>query len=326
MQPDVQGDRRDRAAVGEEVAETLRFLGGSARWRELRVVHPRRDIRVALEAGLVERAARGRYVVTTASEQRRRAAAAVATLSHLSAAVAHGWKVKTVPEAAWVTVRRKRHLRREDRKGLLVHWADLPDAVVARGVTPPLRTVLDCARVLAFDEALAVADSALRSGAVTAEELRSASARLRGTGSRAARLVAQYADHRAANPFESVLRALALLEGFTLTPQLQITEPGLYAVVDLGSEDLMLAVEADGFEHHGTRRAMRKDCRRHTELAVFGWSTLRFPFEDVMFQPAWTRWALRSWRVVRDGGVPDASPLRMPGHRPWAGGEHSNRQ
>ena len=71
--------------------------------------------------------------------------------------------------------------------------------------------------MLAFDEALAVADSALRSGAVTAEELRSASARLRGTGSRAARLVAQYADHRAANPFESVLRALALLEGFTLT-------------------------------------------------------------------------------------------------------------
>ena len=74
-----------------------------------------------------------------------------------------------------------------------------------------------------------------------------------------------------------MLRALALLEGFTLTPQLQITEPGLYAVVDLGSEDLMLAVEADGFEHHGTRRALRKDCRRHTELAVFGWSTLRFP-------------------------------------------------
>ena len=81
----------------------------------------------------------------------------------------------------------------------------------------------------------------------------------------------------------------------------------------------MLAVEADGFEHHGTRRALRKDCRRHTELAVFGWSTLRFPFEDVMFQPAWTRWALRSWRVVRDGGVPDTPPLRMPDTDPGPG-------
>ena len=30
---DGAGDRRDRAAVGEEVAETLRFLGRSARWR-----------------------------------------------------------------------------------------------------------------------------------------------------------------------------------------------------------------------------------------------------------------------------------------------------
>jgi very-short-patch-repair endonuclease len=122
--------------------------------------------------------------------------------------------------------------------------------------------------------------------------------------------VATSADGRAANPFESVLRALCIEEGFELTPQLQIADSGLYAIVDLGSEELRLAVEADGFEHHGTRKGLRRDCRRHTELAVFDWSSLRFSFEDVMAEQAWVRWALRSWRLVRAGGVPEDPPLR----------------
>ena len=178
------------------------------------------------------------------------------------------------------------------------------------GVTTPLRTVLDCARTLPFDEALAVADSALRRRDLTRTDLVDAAAGLHGTGSRQARRVAALADGRAANPFESVLRALAIEEGFQLTPQLQIAEPGLFAIVDLGNEELRLAVEADGFEHHGTRKGLRKDCRRHTEFAVVDWSSLRFAFEDVMGAQAWVRWALRSWRVVRAGGVPEDPPRR----------------
>jgi very-short-patch-repair endonuclease len=69
-------------------------------------------------------------------------------------------------------------------------------------------------------------------------------------------------------------------------------------------------VEADGFEHHGTRRGLLKDCRRHTELAVFGYSSLRFAFEDVMGQQEWVRWCLRSWRDVREGRMPGDPPLR----------------
>ena len=124
--------------------------------------------------------------------------------------------------------------------------------------------------------------------------------------------MADHADGRAANPFESVLRALTIEEGFDLTPQLELADSGLYAMVDLGSEELRLAVEADGFEHHGTRQGLRKDCRRHTELAVFGCSSLRFAFEDVMGEQAWVRWALRSWRDVREGRVPATPPLALP--------------
>ena len=71
---------RATAAIAQRSERRWRRHSGSSAGPPagvVRVVHPRRDIRVALEAGLVERAARGRYVVTTASEQRRRAAAAV---------------------------------------------------------------------------------------------------------------------------------------------------------------------------------------------------------------------------------------------------------
>ena len=294
----------------DEVAETVRFLGGVATWRLLRVVHPARLVRRAVTAGVVLRAGRGRYVLPTASEHLRIAQARGATLSHLSAAQHHGWAVKTVPANAWITVRRKRHLRPERLTGVWPRWADLPIGDMCQGVTTPLRTVVDCARVLPFDEALAVADSALRARAVTPSELTHVATSLRGNGSGQVRRVARLADGRAANPFESVLRALAIEEGFDLTPQLELTAPGLYAVVDLGSEELGLAVEADGFEHHGTRQGLRKDCRRHTELSVFGYSSLRFSFEDVMGEQGWVRWALRTWRVVRDGGVPETPPHR----------------
>ena len=249
-------------------------------------------------------------MLPTASEHLRTAQSLGATLSHLSAAQSHGWAVKTVPERAWVTVRHKRHLLPHQGPLVVPRWADLAPHDARHGVTTPLRTVVDCARALPFDEALAVADSALRDRDVTRDELAGAAALARGPGARCVRRVATHADARAANPFESVLRALCIEEGYLLTPQLQVADAGLFAIVDLGSEHHRLVVEADGFEHHGTRRGLRRDCRRHTELAVFGWSSLRFSFEDVMHEQAWVRWVLRSWRVVRSGGLPEDPPLR----------------
>ena len=52
-----------------------------------------------------------------------------------------------------------------------MHWSDLLPEDVVNGVTCPARTVVDCARDLLFDAALAVADSGLRSGLVTPAEL-----------------------------------------------------------------------------------------------------------------------------------------------------------
>ncbi len=296
-----------------DVAQTVIRLGGVAVWSELRAAHSARLIRRSVEDDAVVRATKGRYVLPSTAAHLALAQSRSAALSHVSAAVHHGWKVKTVPDAAWVTVPRNRRLREQQRVGIRPHHAELGPDDVRHGVTVPLRTVLDCARALPFDEALAVADSALRARDITKAELLEEADRALGPGARQLRRVAAHAIGRAANPFESVLRALCIEEGFDLAPQLELWAPGLYAVVDLGSEELLLVVEAEGFEHHGTRKGLRKDCRRHTELAVFGYSSLRYAFEDVMGDQPWVRWTLRSWRDVREGRVPGDPPKRVYG-------------
>lgn len=84
---------------------------------------------------------------------------------------------------------------------------DLPMSDCAGWATSAVRTVMDVAPDLLFDEALCVADSALRHGAVTQEGL------LEAAGTQAQRRVARYADGRRANPFESTLYAQALAAG-----------------------------------------------------------------------------------------------------------------
>ena len=112
----------------------------------------------------------------------------------------------------------------ERRVGVDLRWRDLdPDDVWGRLLRPG-PAVIDCARTLPFDEALAVADSALRHGHVTPERLRSLAEQVRTTGRAACLRVAGEADGLAANPFESVLRATSLdVAGLRLRPQVVTT-------------------------------------------------------------------------------------------------------
>ena len=177
-------------------------LGGVATWTELIADVGRVGLRRALDSGSIIRVGRGRYVAAATSEHRSRAHSLTGLVSHLSAAVHHGWKVKCVPAEAWVTVPRTRHVRAAP-EGVRIHWADLPADEASAGVTHPLRTVLDCARVLPFDEALALADSALRSGTVSKEDL--ARLRRRRPGPARHRSVASRPTPMAAPPTRSSL-------------------------------------------------------------------------------------------------------------------------
>jgi very-short-patch-repair endonuclease len=264
----------------------LGALGGTAPYRRLEAACGRARLRRAVGRGEVVRLGRGRYALPSATPAARVALADGGVLSHLSAAEVHGWAIARRPGQVHVTVPSKAH--RSATAGWSRHYADVSELERARGVTDPLRTVVDCARALPLREALAVADSALRSRRVDAVELVEAANAIRGPGARRARQVLELADDRAANAFESVLRGTLLAAGITgFVPQLLVTGEGLFAAVDLGHPDARVALEADGYAVHGNRRAFAADLARHDELQSAGWIARRFAWEHVMFRPAW---------------------------------------
>jgi very-short-patch-repair endonuclease len=272
------------------VTQVMHRLGGVATRAALVRNSSRRQFDRAVAAGEIVRDARGRYALPVAGAALREANALGGVVSHRSAALHWGWEVKTVPERPDVTIRRKRHLRPGQASGVTLHWADLPAADVDGIVTTWERTLVDCIRSLRLDEALAIADSALRHRDVSSARLVELAARVLGPGAPQARRVAREADPRAANPFESVLRAVALdVPGLDLQPQVVIGDRHGQGRPDLVDQSRRLVIEAESYQWHGSRKALRRDCRRYTRLVLLGWHVLRFSWEDVMFEQAYVR-------------------------------------
>ena len=270
-----------------EASEALTVLGGVATAQELLRCTNRRRLRAALADQTVVRERPGRYRLPDADIARVAATRVGGVVSHLSAAQDWGWKIKAPPEKPCVSVpRRSCHLDADD---LEVHWADLDLLDVSRGVTDPLRTVVDCARAYPFDVALSVADSALRSG-IERADLAAAALRAPRTGRRRAVRVVEAADPRADNPFESVLRAIALdVPGLEVEPQQWVADVGRVDLMDVGRR---LVIEAESFEFHSDRASLRRDVHRYTAFVRLGYRVVRFTWEDVMFDPAYVRGVL----------------------------------
>jgi hypothetical protein len=226
-------ERRQSGAM--TVGEELRRLGGVATREQLLLTLERRALEHAVRSGEVVRSARGRYSLPDVDAAIATAHALTGVLCLTSAALAHGWAVKVPPALPQVALPRNRKPTARlgpaaETKRLRLHPDDIRD-----GITSQDRTLMDCLRLLDLDEALAVADSALRSGYPKARLL--ALARdARGTGSARMRTIAGLATAEAANPFESVLRAIALsVPRLKVRPQVSIWERGVF----LGRPDLV---------------------------------------------------------------------------------------
>jgi very-short-patch-repair endonuclease len=287
----------DPMKVRPDPAEVLARLGHTAAARDLVGVSGRRRVQAALDDGNIVRVARGHYALPTLPDPRLTAARLQGVVSHTSAARILGLDVLTRDRTPHVVVPRHRKGR---PTSAAVHWIDLADHEIIEAVTSPLRTVIDCARTLPFDEALAIADSALRNRLVRPAELSWAVESLRGRGRRRAQVVARAADGRAASGLESALRA-TMLQGRIrcFTPQLLIADDDFRARVDLGDPVHRVVLEADSFEHHGRRVDLVRDCHRYDELVVRGWLVLRFAWEHVMFEPEWVLKTVRAALLLR---------------------------
>ncbi len=280
-------------------ATALERLGGVGSTKDLLALSTRRRLRSAVASGRVVRLVRGRYALPAVHEGISAAASLSGVASHLSAAAHWGWPVKTPPTQPSVTVPRKRRVDPRRRQGVTVRWRDLPGDSCDGHVTTRVQTVLDCARDLPFDEALAVADSALRDRYVDRAMLLGATDELPVRVRRRVRRVIEAADSLADNPFESVLRAFALEAGLDVSPQLAVQAGTSTFYPDLVDTGRRCVLEAESFAHHGHRKALRKDCRRYTLLAVHGWRVIRFSWEDVMHDPTYVRACLQ--QLARDG-------------------------
>ena len=282
--------------VPPDALALLRCQGGVARRQDLRAAGlSRRGLQRLLVSGEL-RAVSGdvvsAWVEPTTDEAVRAATVGLrGTASHTSAARAWGIELLQPGETAEVTVGRDRS--RAAWPSTVLHRRDLPaDDVVERDglrLTTPLRTVLDLARSLPLEQAVAAADSALRQGLVTLEELLAAVRALPpALGSSRVLRVVDLVDPGSGSVLESVCRVLFALAGLS-TVQTQHPVRGsdgrLIGRVDFAWPEQRLVVEADGFAFHADRRRYRGDRRRTNALVLAGWRVLRFSWEDVLHDP-----------------------------------------
>jgi very-short-patch-repair endonuclease len=185
-----------------------------------------------------------------------------------------------------VVVPRGRNVEAARRRGVDLIWGEVSAEELAAGLTGPVHTVLDCARRLPFDAALAVVDSALRGG-VPRTDLLLACDRLPRTGRSRAFEVVEAGTPLAANPFESVLRAaLRDVPGAQFEPQVRIGNLGRPDLVD---RQRRVIVEADSFEFHAGTVEFARDMVRYNAFVAAGYLVLRFGWRHVMFEQDYVR-------------------------------------
>lgn len=269
-----------------EVVEALRTAGGIAAAAPLVAASSRRKLRTAVARGEIVRVGHDRYALPVAAWGQRLAVQLDAHLSHLSAALHHGWEVRGVPAEPHLILPTSRPAPTGARAQ--IRWYDAAPGELDGWATAPLLTVLLCARDLDFAAALAVADSSLRHGDVGSDEL----ARAAASWPERVRSVALHATAAAANPFESALRALTLECGLAMVPQFEVRVGRETFHPDLVDPIHGIIVEADSWLFHAGREAHDRDCRRYTVLTADGWRVLRFTYDQVMHQPDFVRQCL----------------------------------
>lgn len=208
--------------------------------------------------------------------------------SHDTAAMLHGaWTYRT-PPLVHVTREANPHVDEGHEPSVRRHHTPMPpqDRASVRGVpvTSLARTLVDCIRTLPRDGALVACDSMFRRGADPGEVSRIMSASRGKRGVVQAREILDLCGPRSGSPGESVVRLAASDVGLP-RPECQLEVPtarGTY-YVDLGWEDVRLAVEFDGelkYEDH-PEEVRRTEAARQRALEDAGWIVVRVRWEDL---------------------------------------------
>lgn len=146
-------------------------------------------------------------------------------------------------------------------------------------VTTPARTALDLGCWYPTDEAVAAIDDLLRASDLKVTEVETLGERYPGRrGIRSARIAVGLTNPGAQSPKETWLRLLLVRAGLP-GPQTQIPVSDEFDDVtyylDMGWEDIKVAVEYDGEQHRKDRWQYTWDIRRRETLERLGWVVVR---------------------------------------------------
>jgi very-short-patch-repair endonuclease len=146
-------------------------------------------------------------------------------------------------------------------------------------VTSPVRTALDFGCWFPIMTAVAGIDALARATDLKAVDVELLARRYAGRrGIARARQAVELFDAGAQSPKESWLRVVLIQAGLP-KPQTQIPVLDEYgsaiAYLDMGWEDVKVAVEYDGEQHRSDRRQYTWDIRRSEMLARLGWIVVR---------------------------------------------------
>jgi Protein of unknown function (DUF559) len=202
-----------------------------------------------------------------------------------------GFSASALHGARWIDPSRPAEIidiNRRKAPGVLV-WEERiePDEITVvdqvRLTTPP-RTALDLARRHPRGVAIAAIDALMQAIDLKMADVELLVDRYRGRhGMKAARAALELVDGGAQSPKETWLRLLLIQAGFP-PPQTQIPVLNEWswaeAFLDMGWEDIKVAVEYDGDHHRTSRYQYVKDIRRLETLERMGWIVVRVIAED----------------------------------------------
>lgn len=231
-------------------------------------------------------------------------------------AVVAGYSASALHGAKWVDPRAPAHLLYDYRRppdGVRT-WSDRVNGdevtlIAGMPVTTPARTALDLACRFPVGTAVAAIDALARATDLKMIDVEMLAERYRGRrGIRRARTSLALVDSGAESPRETWLRLLLVEAGFP-RPQTQIpvhNHGALIACLDMGWQDIQLAVEYEGDHHRTDRRQFNKDIQRAECLAESGWTVVRVTTEDTpggIISRVSTAWQRRACTQLENAGI-----------------------
>ena len=204
-------------------------------------------------------------------------------IAGLSASALHG--------AKWIDVTAPLeiiHTNRNPQPGIRVRGDDIDhdevDVIEGIPTTTPARTALDLGCWHGRGEAVAAIDALARATDLKMPDADLLAPRYPGRrGIRQARAALDLVDAGAQSPKETWLRLLLIQAGLP-RPQTQIPVRDQFgdviAYLDMGWEDVKVAVEYDGDHHRSDRLQYTWDIRRLELLERLGWIVIRVVFGD----------------------------------------------